>query len=102
MVAVGVPAIPKSPQTALEQGLGDSFWVWKPSSASGASRHGGPCLLVLIGETPASTTYPEFHFQRLLIKGGAAKKPPKARLKGPETQMYRTVFWTMWERERVG
>lgn len=82
---VGVPAIPESPQTALGQGLGDSSWVLKPSSACGASRHGGPsCLLFLVGETPASTTHPEFHFQQLLITGRAAKKPPEARLKGPE------------------
>ena len=35
MVVVGVPAIPKSPPTALEQALGDSSWVSKPGRPVG-------------------------------------------------------------------
>ena len=42
------------------------------------------CPLLLVGKTPASMTFPEFQRAGLLIKGGAVRKQPEARLKGPE------------------
>ena len=43
------------------------------------------CPPFLVGKTPASMTFPEFQRADLeLIREGAAKKQPEARLKGPE------------------
>ena len=42
----------------------------------------------LVGKTLVSMAFPEFQRagsrEKLLITGGAAKRPPEARLKGPE------------------
>ena len=41
------------------------------------------CPPFLVGKTPASMTFSESQrAEQLLIKGGAARKPPEARLKG--------------------
>ena len=45
------------------------------------------CPPFLVGKTPASMTFPEFQradLEQRLIREGAAKKQPEARLKGPE------------------
>ena len=43
------------------------------------------CPPFLRVKTPASMTFSEFQrAEQLLIKGGTVRKPPEARLKGPE------------------
>ena len=53
----------------------------------------------LVGKTPASMAFPEYQRagsrEELLIMGGAAKRPPEARLKGPEKliKIWRPTTW---------
>ena len=53
----------------------------------------------LVGKTPASMAFPEFQRvgsrEELLIMGGPAKRPPEARLKGPEKliKIWRPTTW---------
>ena len=60
--------------------------ILKLSGALSGSRSWRPfCPPFLVGKTPASMTFPEFQRADLeLIREGAAKKQPEARLKGPE------------------
>ena len=53
------------------------------------------CPLLLVGKTPASMTFPEFQRAGLLIKGGAVRKLPEARLKGPEN-LAKNKILTAW------
>ena len=56
-----------------------------PSRACGAPGHGALLAPFLIGKTSVSMTFSEFQrAEQLLIKGGAATKPPETILKKPE------------------
>ena len=63
-------------------------WAWNPEGPGGALGCGSLfCHLFLIGKTPNFhhlLLVPKGRFAQLLIKGEAAKKPPEARLGGPE------------------
>ena len=78
-------------------------WAWNREGPCGALGRGSLfCYLFLIGNTlnfHKLPLVPKGRFAQLLIKGEAAKKPPEARLMGPENLI--NISWPFLEIKRV-
>ena len=77
----------------------DCDLILKPNRALWGSQAQKPlCSSFLVGKTPASRTFhwvPKDRFKQLLIKGGAAKKPPEVRLKETSAVLCLVTQWCL-------